>query len=113
MECQLAEKKGWFIDEEGIPAIVKFSLKAEWLLSHGKGRSFRPGEHDKLVQYLVRVCGTDIDQVKHKDRLKEVDLLISFFFSSEKIFIFRELCCNKIYTDIMTTVGQRMRCPLY
>jgi hypothetical protein len=43
---------------------LKFSLKAEWLLSQGKGRSFRPGEHYELVQYLIRVCGTDADEVK-------------------------------------------------
>lgn len=41
---------------------LKCSLKAEWLLSQGKGRSFRPGEHHELIQYLTRVCGTDPDQ---------------------------------------------------
>ncbi|CAF0982923.1 unnamed protein product [Adineta ricciae] len=40
----------------------KESLKAEWLLSQGKGRSFRPGDHLELVQYLIRVCGTDADE---------------------------------------------------
>ncbi len=44
-------------------SILKFSLKAEWLLSQGKGRSFRPGEHYELVQYLIKVCGTDADEV--------------------------------------------------
>ncbi|CAF3296177.1 unnamed protein product [Rotaria sp. Silwood2] len=37
-------------------------LKAEWLLSQGKGRSFGPGEHAELVQYLTRVCGTNADE---------------------------------------------------
>ncbi|XP_030137900.4 centrosomal protein of 97 kDa [Taeniopygia guttata] len=34
----------------------KESLKAEWLYSQGKGRSFRPGQHVQLVQYLATVC---------------------------------------------------------
>ncbi|CAF1548133.1 unnamed protein product, partial [Adineta steineri] len=40
----------------------KESLKAEWLLSQGKGRSFRPGDHYELIQYLIKVCGTDADE---------------------------------------------------
>lgn len=32
------------------------SLKAEWLFSQGKGRSFRIGEHQALVQYLASTC---------------------------------------------------------
>ncbi|CAF4267417.1 unnamed protein product [Rotaria socialis] len=47
---------------DGIFITRKESLKAEWLLSQGKGRSFRPGDHIELVQYLTRVCGTDPDQ---------------------------------------------------
>ena len=43
---------------------IEISLKAEWLISQGKGRTFRPGEHFELVQYLIRVCGTDSDQVR-------------------------------------------------
>ncbi|CAF5015614.1 unnamed protein product, partial [Rotaria sp. Silwood1] len=38
------------------------NLKAEWLLSQGKGRSFEPGEHTELVQYLTRVCGIDANE---------------------------------------------------
>lgn len=33
-----------------------YSLKAEWLYSQGKGRSYRPGHHVQLVQYLATVC---------------------------------------------------------
>lgn len=87
---------------------VKFSLKAEWLLSQGKGRSFRPGEHDELVQYLIRVCGTDADEVR--------SVLISnarstnfFLFSSETIFIYHGLWCSKIYTDKTKAVGRTLR----
>ncbi|UJR15290.1 hypothetical protein I4U23_002243 [Adineta vaga] len=40
----------------------KESLKAEWLLSQGKGRSFRPGDHYELVQYLIKICGTNADE---------------------------------------------------
>lgn len=32
------------------------SLKAEWLYSHGKGRSYRSGQHSQLVHYLATVC---------------------------------------------------------
>lgn len=32
------------------------SLRAEWLYSQGKGRSYRPGQHVQLVQYLATVC---------------------------------------------------------
>ena len=35
---------------------IYFSLKAEWLYSQGKGRSFQMGEHEELVQYLSGVC---------------------------------------------------------
>lgn len=34
----------------------KEALKAEWLYSQGKGRSYRPGQHVQLVQYLATVC---------------------------------------------------------
>ncbi|CAF0769438.1 unnamed protein product [Rotaria sordida] len=47
---------------DGIFITRKESLKAEWLLSQGKGRSFGSGEHIELVQYLTRVCGTDTDE---------------------------------------------------
>ncbi|CAF3725298.1 unnamed protein product [Rotaria sp. Silwood1] len=47
---------------DGIFITRKESLKAEWLLSQGKGRSFEPGEHTELVQYLTRVCGIDANE---------------------------------------------------
>ncbi|CAF3094377.1 unnamed protein product [Rotaria sp. Silwood2] len=47
---------------DGIHITRKESLKSEWLLSQGKGRSFRPGEHNELVQYLIKVCGMDADE---------------------------------------------------
>ena len=48
---------------DGIFITRKESLKAEWLLSQGKGRAFRSGEHEQLVAYLTKVCGTDTDEV--------------------------------------------------
>lgn len=39
-----------------INIVFVYSLKAEWLYSQGKGRSFRPGQHLQLVQYLASVC---------------------------------------------------------
>lgn len=32
------------------------SLKAEWLYSQGRGRQFRVGEQEALVQYLTETC---------------------------------------------------------
>lgn len=46
---------------------MEISLKAEWLLSQGKGRSFRPGDHLELIQYLTRVCGTNNDEVRESN----------------------------------------------
>lgn len=33
-----------------------FSLRAEWLYSQGRGRHFRVGDQNELVQYLASVC---------------------------------------------------------
>uniref|UniRef100_A0A8C6U8G2 Centrosomal protein of 97 kDa n=1 Tax=Neogobius melanostomus TaxID=47308 RepID=A0A8C6U8G2_9GOBI len=41
---------------DGYVTSQKEGLKAEWLYSQGKGRSFRPGQHVQLVQYLATVC---------------------------------------------------------
>ena len=65
---------------------LNFSLKAEWLYSQGKGRSFQVGDHKALVEYLVSVCSvkkgndeTDVKKLKlilskaqhHQKQLKE------------------------------------------
>jgi len=47
---------------DGLPVTRRESLKAEWLMSQGKGRAFRPGEHQQLVEYLIKVCGTNADE---------------------------------------------------
>ncbi|XP_061580569.1 centrosomal protein of 97 kDa [Cololabis saira] len=41
---------------DGYVVTQKEGLKAEWLYSQGKGRSYRPGQHVQLVQYLANVC---------------------------------------------------------
>ncbi|KFQ18756.1 Centrosomal protein of 97 kDa, partial [Merops nubicus] len=41
---------------DGYVISQKESLKAEWLYSQGKGRSYRPGQHVQLAQYLATVC---------------------------------------------------------
>uniref|UniRef100_H2U2A3 Centrosomal protein of 97 kDa n=1 Tax=Takifugu rubripes TaxID=31033 RepID=H2U2A3_TAKRU len=41
---------------DGYVVSQKEGLKAEWLYSHGKGRSYRPGQHNQLVHYLATVC---------------------------------------------------------
>ncbi|KAJ3591996.1 hypothetical protein NHX12_007126, partial [Muraenolepis orangiensis] len=41
---------------DGYVVSQKERLKAEWLYSQGKGRSYRPGQHVQLVQYLATMC---------------------------------------------------------
>ncbi|XP_076838525.1 centrosomal protein of 97 kDa [Brachyhypopomus gauderio] len=41
---------------DGYVVSQKEGLKAEWLYSQGKGRTFRPGQHVQLVQYLAATC---------------------------------------------------------
>ncbi|KAG8452003.1 hypothetical protein GDO86_003978, partial [Hymenochirus boettgeri] len=41
---------------DGYVVSQKESLKAEWLYSQGKGRSYKLGQHIPLVQYLATVC---------------------------------------------------------
>ncbi|XP_062383457.1 centrosomal protein of 97 kDa isoform X2 [Sardina pilchardus] len=41
---------------DGYAVSQKEELKAEWMYSQGKGHSYRPGQHDQLVQYLASVC---------------------------------------------------------
>ncbi|XP_032829432.2 centrosomal protein of 97 kDa [Petromyzon marinus] len=41
---------------DGHVVTQKESLKAEWLYSQGRGRSFRPGQHAQLIGYLAQVC---------------------------------------------------------
>lgn len=37
-------------------ALFFASLKAEWLYSQGKGRHFRPGQNQALIEYLIKTC---------------------------------------------------------
>ncbi|KAJ9599560.1 hypothetical protein L9F63_009958, partial [Diploptera punctata] len=46
------------------------SLKAEWLYSQGRGRQFRVGEHQALVQYLATVCPLSGDSLQSEDDRK-------------------------------------------
>src|SRR6218665_357374 len=39
-------------------------LRAEWLLSQGKGRHFHSGQHNQLCQYLATVCPTTGSEVR-------------------------------------------------
>uniref|UniRef100_A0A4W4FKP3 Centrosomal protein of 97 kDa n=1 Tax=Electrophorus electricus TaxID=8005 RepID=A0A4W4FKP3_ELEEL len=41
---------------DGYVVSQKEGLKAEWLYSQGKGRTYRPGQHVQLVQYLAVTC---------------------------------------------------------
>ncbi|XP_066518407.1 centrosomal protein of 97 kDa [Hoplias malabaricus] len=41
---------------DGYVVSQKEGLKAEWLYSQGKGRTYRPGQHLQLVQYLASTC---------------------------------------------------------
>ncbi|XP_007893960.1 centrosomal protein of 97 kDa [Callorhinchus milii] len=68
----------------------KESLKAEWLYSQGKGRSFRPSQHVQLVQYLASVCplastpalqsaeDAKLEKILNKQRLHQLELIEKF-----------------------------------
>ncbi|XP_070798832.1 centrosomal protein of 97 kDa [Pituophis catenifer annectens] len=72
---------------DGYVVSQKESLKAEWLYSQGKGRSFRPGQHLQLVQYLASVCplttmfglqsaeDAKLEKILHKQRLHQRQLM--------------------------------------
>ncbi|XP_015278640.1 PREDICTED: centrosomal protein of 97 kDa [Gekko japonicus] len=72
---------------DGYVISQKESLKAEWLYSQGKGRSFRPGQHVSLVHYLASVCplttmfglqtaeDAKLEKILHKQRLHQRQLM--------------------------------------
>lgn len=72
---------------DGYIVSQKEGLKAEWLYSQGKGRSFRPGQHVQLVQYLASVCpltsspaletaeDAKLEKILRKQRLHQRQLL--------------------------------------
>uniref|UniRef100_A0A6I8PXE1 Centrosomal protein of 97 kDa n=1 Tax=Xenopus tropicalis TaxID=8364 RepID=A0A6I8PXE1_XENTR len=72
---------------DGYVVSQKESLKAEWLYSQGKGRSYRLGQHIPLVQYLATVCpltsahglqteeDAKLEKILNKQRLHQKQLL--------------------------------------
>ncbi|KAF7644923.1 hypothetical protein LDENG_00213510 [Lucifuga dentata] len=72
---------------DGYVVSQKEGLKAEWLYSQGKGRSYRPGQHVQLVQYLATVCpltsspaletaeNAKLEKILSKQRLHQKQLL--------------------------------------
>ncbi|XP_061647909.1 centrosomal protein of 97 kDa isoform X2 [Phyllopteryx taeniolatus] len=72
---------------DGFVVSQKEGLKAEWLYSQGKGRSFRPGQHIELVQYLSTVClrttssplvmaeDAKLEKILNKQRFHQMQLL--------------------------------------
>ncbi|XP_071957032.1 uncharacterized protein [Antedon mediterranea] len=61
---------------DGAVIIQRESLKAEWLYSQGKGRSFHPGQHKEVCQYLSRVCPlTTASETQLKEDEKLVKIL--------------------------------------
>ncbi|KAJ8253200.1 hypothetical protein GJAV_G00210200 [Gymnothorax javanicus] len=72
---------------DGYMVSQKEGLKAEWLYSQGKGRSYRPGQHVQLVQYLASVCpltassalqsaeDAKLEKILNKQRLHQRQLL--------------------------------------
>ncbi|KAG7467044.1 hypothetical protein MATL_G00149150 [Megalops atlanticus] len=72
---------------DGYVVSQKEGLKAEWLYSQGKGRSYRPGQHVQLVQYLASVCpltsssalqsaeDAKLEKILNKQRLHQRQLL--------------------------------------
>ncbi|XP_063227949.1 centrosomal protein of 97 kDa isoform X2 [Bacillus rossius redtenbacheri] len=45
-------------------------LKAEWLYSQGRGRQFRAGEHQALVEYLAGACPLSGDALQSEEERK-------------------------------------------
>ncbi|XP_054831120.1 centrosomal protein of 97 kDa [Eublepharis macularius] len=88
---------------DGYVISQKESLKAEWLYSQGKGRSFRPGQHVPLVQYLASVCplttvfglqtaeDAKLEKILHKQRLHQRQLM----YQSQSDETPVSLPCNK------------------
>ncbi|KAJ8410534.1 hypothetical protein AAFF_G00194380 [Aldrovandia affinis] len=72
---------------DGYVVSQKEGLKAEWLYSQGKGRTYRPGQHVQLVQYLALVCpltstsalqsaeDAKLEKILNKQRLHQRQLL--------------------------------------
>jgi centrosomal protein CEP97 len=46
------------------------SLKAEWLYSQGKGRSFRIGDQQALAQYLSQTCPLSGEALENENERK-------------------------------------------
>ncbi|KAL0273298.1 UNVERIFIED_CONTAM: hypothetical protein PYX00_006001 [Menopon gallinae] len=55
---------------DGYPLDDIECLKAEWLYSQGRGRSFRPGEHVALAKYLTSVCPRTERNLESEDEKK-------------------------------------------
>uniref|UniRef100_A0A8D0HMN3 Centrosomal protein of 97 kDa n=1 Tax=Sphenodon punctatus TaxID=8508 RepID=A0A8D0HMN3_SPHPU len=72
---------------DGYVISQKESLKAEWLYSQGKGRTYRPGQHAQLVQYLATICplismfglqtaeDAKLEKILNKQRLHQKQLM--------------------------------------
>ena len=52
-----------------------FSLKAEWMYSQSKGRSYLVGQHDDLLAYLLSVCPLHPGEDWEED--KKLNLILS------------------------------------
>ena len=44
------------IKSESFSLNFVFSLKAEWMYSQSRGRTFNSGQHTELLEYLVSTC---------------------------------------------------------
>lgn len=44
------------IKSESFSLDFTFSLKAEWMYSQSRGRTFNSGQHTELLEYLVSTC---------------------------------------------------------
>ncbi|XP_033635655.1 uncharacterized protein LOC117296720 [Asterias rubens] len=60
---------------DGHVVTQKESLKGEWLYSQGKGRSFHPGQHAQLVEFLSHTCPVPAEtelQTKEDEKLVKI-----------------------------------------
>lgn len=53
------------------------SLKAEWLYSQGKGRSFRVGDQQGLAQYLSQTCPLSAAETLENENERKLRLILS------------------------------------
>lgn len=69
----------WILSVKSIDGFVVSNiegLKAEWLYSQGKGRSYHTGQHQELCEYLASTCPLTADALETEEQRK-LQLILS------------------------------------